>query len=53
MKYRVDHWTLRRTDRWPLGYYDELARAIDACAFSLGMPNFLTPVTGSDGSIVT
>lgn len=51
--YRVDHWVLKRSERWPLGYYDELQQGIDACALSLGMPNFLTPVTAPDGSIVS
>lgn len=53
MMYRVDHFTIKRAERWPLGYYEELGQAVDACAFSLGMPNFLTPVTSPDGSIVT
>lgn len=53
MMYRVDHWVLKRSDRWPLGYYDELRQAIDACALALGMPNFLTPATAPDGTIIT
>ncbi|MFJ8896583.1 hypothetical protein ACIRCZ_18515 [Leifsonia sp. NPDC102414] len=53
MMYRVDHWVLKREQRWPLGYYDELNQAIDACATALGMPNFITPATAPDGSIVT
>ena len=53
MMYRVDHFTIRRDERWPLGFYDELQQAIDACALSLGMPNFLTPITAPDGSIVS
>lgn len=53
MMYRVDHFTVKRAERWPLGFYDELQHAIDACALSLGMPNFLTPVTSPDGSIVS
>lgn len=53
MIYRVDHFTIRHDERWPLGFYDELQHAIDACAFSLGMPNFLTPVTAPDGTVVT
>lgn len=53
MMYRVDHFTVKRADRWPLGFYGELQMAIDGCALSLGMPNFLTPVTAPDGSIVT
>ncbi len=53
MMYRVDHFTVKRPERWPLGFYDELQKAIDGCAFSLGMPNFLTPVTSPDGAIVT
>jgi len=27
MMYRVDHWVLKRADRWPLGYYETLATA--------------------------
>ncbi|MBB2969246.1 MULTISPECIES: hypothetical protein [Leifsonia] len=53
MMYRVDHFTIKRAERWPLGYYDELQHAIDACALSLGMPNFLAPITAPDGSIVS
>lgn len=53
MMYRVDHFTIKRGERWPLGYYDELQQAVDACALSMGMPNFLTPITSSDGFIVT
>lgn len=53
MMYRVDHWVLQRDQRWPLGFYDELSQALDACALALGMPNFLTPATAPDGSIVT
>lgn len=53
MMYRVDHWVLQREQRWPLGFYDELMPALDACALALGMPNFLTPATAPDGSIVT
>lgn len=49
----MDRWTLKRADRRPLGYYEELQHAIDACALSLGMPNFLTPATAPDGTIVT
>ena len=49
----MDHFTIKRDERWPLGFYDELQQAIDACALSLGMPNFLTPVTAPDGKIVT
>ena len=39
MMYRVDHWVLQRDQRWPLGFYDELAGALDACALALGMPS--------------
>jgi hypothetical protein len=53
IKYRVDHWVLRRDQRWPLGYYDELRQAKDACALALGMPTFYTAATAPDGSIVT
>ena len=53
MMYRVDHFAIRRSERWPLGYYGELQEAVDACALSLGMPNFLTPITAPDGSIVS
>jgi hypothetical protein len=53
MMYRVDHWVLRRADRWPLGFYDQLQQAKDACALALGMPSFLTPVTGPNGQFVT
>ncbi len=53
MMYRVDHWVLKRSVRWPLGYYDELRQALDACALALGMPNFLAPATAPDGTIVT
>ncbi|MFF1879515.1 hypothetical protein [Leifsonia sp. NPDC058230] len=53
MMYRVDHWALNRAQRWPLGFYDELSPALDACALALGMPNFLTSVTASDGTIIT
>lgn len=53
MMYRVDHWVLQRGSRWPLGFYDELNQALDACAMALGMPNFVTPATAPDGSIVT
>lgn len=53
MMYRVDHWVLKRADRWPLGYYEQLQQAIEACALSLGMPNFLTPATAPDGTVVT
>ena len=53
MMYRIDHWTLRREDRWPLGFYDELQQALDACEMALGMPSFVAPVTAPDGSIVT
>jgi len=53
MMYWVDHFTIKRSERWRLGYYGELHAAVDACALSLGMPNFLTPVTASDGSIVS
>lgn len=53
MVYRVDHWVLKRSDRWPLGYYDELRQAVDGCALALGMPNFLTPATAPDGTIIT
>ncbi len=53
MMYRVDHWVLKRSDRWPLGYYDELRTALDACALALGMPNFLAPATAPDGTIIT
>jgi hypothetical protein len=53
MMYRVDHFVIKRVERWPLGYYGELREAVDACALSLGMPNFLTPITAPDGSIVS
>jgi hypothetical protein len=53
MMYRVDHWTLKRADRWPLGYYDELQQALDACELALGMPSFIVPVTAPDGTILT
>lgn len=53
MMYRVDHFTIKRNERWPLGYYEKLQQATDACALSLGMPNFLSPVTAPDGTIVT
>ena len=43
----------KRDDRWPLGYYDQLRQALDACALALGMPNFLAPVTAPDGTIIT
>lgn len=52
MMHQVDHFTVKRAERWPLGFYDELQRAIDACALSLGMPNFLTPITAADGYII-
>lgn len=38
---------------WPLGYYDELRQALDACALALGMPNLLTPARAPDGTIIT
>lgn len=53
MNYRVDHWTLRRPERWPLGFYDELQQSIDACALSLGMPNSIIPIKALDGTMVT
>ena len=53
MRYRVDHWVLQRERRWPLGYYELLQDAIDACAAKLGMPDFRAPATGPDGRIVT
>lgn len=53
MMCRVDHFTVKRADRWPLGFYNELQQAVDGAAFSLGMPNFLTAVTAPDGTIVT
>jgi len=52
MMYRVDHFTIKRAERWPLGFYDELRQALDACALSLGMPNFLTLIRAPDGSVV-
>jgi len=53
MRYRVDHWVLQKERRWPLGYYESLQDAIDACAATLGMPEFRTPATGPDGTILT
>lgn len=53
MMYRVDHWVLKRKQRWPLGFYEELNKALDACAMALGMPDFIQPATAPDGSIVT
>lgn len=53
MMYRVDHWVLKRADRWPLGYYETLAQAQRAAEGELGVPKFLSPVTGPDGQIVT
>lgn len=53
MMYRADHWVLKREQRRPLGFYDELNQALDACAMALEMPNFITPATAPDGSIVT
>ncbi|RDV44011.1 hypothetical protein DOE76_14855 [Leifsonia sp. ku-ls] len=53
MKYRVDHWTLRRSDRWPLGFYDELRAATMACELAVEQPSFVSPVTAPDGTIVT
>jgi hypothetical protein len=53
MMYRVDHWVLQREQRWPLGFYEELNQALDACGVTLGMPTFLTPATAPDGTIVT
>lgn len=53
MMYRVDHFTIKRKERWSLGFYDQLRGAVDACALSLGTPNFLTPVRAPDRSVVT
>ncbi|MFJ8896819.1 hypothetical protein ACIRCZ_19710 [Leifsonia sp. NPDC102414] len=53
MMYRVDHWVLKRSDRWPLGYYETLAQAQLAAESALGTPMFLAPVTDPLGRIVT
>lgn len=53
MMYRVDHWVLKRTDRWPLGYYETIAEAQNAVEGELGVPKFLVPVTDPGGQIVT
>lgn len=53
MMYRVDHWVLKRADRWPLGYYETLAEAQLAAESTLGTPKFLAPVTDHGGRIVT
>ena len=53
MMYRVDHWVLKRADRWPLGYYETLAEAQLAAEGELGVPKFLVPVTDPQGQIVT
>lgn len=53
MIYRVDYFTIGRSDRWPLGFYEELRHATDACATALGTPSFLTPERSSDGTVVT
>jgi len=53
MMYRVDHFTIRRSDRWPVGFFEELRQATDACATALGMPSFLTPERSPDGAVVT
>ncbi|SDL92969.1 hypothetical protein [Microbacterium azadirachtae] len=53
MMYRVDHFTVKRYDRWPLGFYEELRKATDACARALGVPSLLTPERAPDGSVVT
>lgn len=53
MMYRVDHWVLKRSDRWPLGYYETLAEAQSAAEDELGVPKFLVPVTDPRGQIVT
>ena len=53
MMYRVDHWVLKRSDRWPLGYYETLADAQLAAESTLGAPKFLAPVTDPHGQIVT
>ncbi len=53
MKYRVDHWTLKRSERWPLGYYDELRAATQACELAIQERAFISPATAPDGSIVT
>jgi len=50
---RVDHFTVKRSDRWPLGFYEELRQAEAACSRELGMPSFLAPERAPDGSIVT
>jgi len=44
---------LEREQRWPLGFYEELNQALDACAMALGMPNFVQQAPAPDGSIVT
>jgi len=53
MMYRVDHWVLKRADRWPLGYYESLAEAQAAAEGELGTPKFLVPITDPHGQIVT
>lgn len=53
MMYRVDHWVLKRVDRWPLGYYETLATAQAAAESELGVPKFVAPVTDPQGQIVT
>lgn len=53
MMYRVDHWVLKRADRWLLGYYETLAEAQGAAEGELGVPKFLAPVTDPQGQIVT
>lgn len=53
MMYRVDHWVLKRSDRWPLGYYETLSEAQSAAETELGVPKFLAPVTDPRGQIVT
>jgi hypothetical protein len=53
MMYRVDHWVLKRSDRWQLGYYETLADAQLAAEGTLGTPTFLVPVTDPHGQIIT
>lgn len=53
MKYRVDHWVLKRSDRWPLGFYDELRSATRACELAIEEQAFISPATAPDGSIIT
>jgi hypothetical protein len=53
MMYRVDHWVLERERRWPLGYYETLAEATEACEASIGGRKFVAPAIDPQGRVVT